>query len=60
MAFNQLMMATLDEPDLVAHFLDVCVEVLVRCATLQFEIGIHAYPSAVKEVEVNMMSPQMY
>ena len=57
---ERVMMATLDEPDLVAHFLDVCVEVLVRCANAQFEIGIDALSIGEGGAGANMMSPQMY
>jgi [methyl-Co(III) methanol-specific corrinoid protein]:coenzyme M methyltransferase len=57
---ERLMMATLDEPDLVAHFLDVSVEVLVHCANAQFEIGIDAIAIGEGGAGANMLSPQMY
>ena len=57
---ERVMMATLEEPDLVAHFLEVSAEVLVRCANAQFEVGIDALAIGEGGAGANMMSPQMY
>jgi MtaA/CmuA family methyltransferase len=57
---ERVMMATLEEPDLVAHFLEVSAEVLVLCANAQFEVGIDALAIGEGGAGANMMSPQMY
>ncbi len=59
-SIEQTMMALIEAPDLVTHFLDVCVEVLVRCANAQFEIGIDALSIGEGGAGANMMSPEMY
>jgi MtaA/CmuA family methyltransferase len=57
---EQTMMALIDEPDLITHFLDVCVEVLVTCANAQFEIGIDALAIGEGGAGANMLSPDLY
>ncbi len=57
---EKVMMDTLDAPELVAHFLDICVEVLVRCAQAQFDIGIDALAIGEGGAGANMLSPEMY
>ncbi len=57
---ERTMMALVEEPDLIAHFLDVCVELLVKCANAQFDIGIDALAIGEGGAGANMLSPQMY
>ena len=57
---ERMMMATLDDPALVRHFLDVSAEVLVRCAHAQFEVGIDALAIGEGGAGANMLSPGMY
>ena len=57
---ERAMMALIEEPALMAHFLRVCVEILVVCANAQFEIGIDALAIGEGGAGANMLSPQMY
>ncbi len=57
---ERTMIALVDDPDLIAHFLDVCVDVLVTCANAQFEIGIDALAIGEGGAGANMLSPRMY
>jgi MtaA/CmuA family methyltransferase len=57
---ERTMMAMLDRPELVARFLDVCVEVLVRCANALFEAGADAISIGEGGAGANMLSPDMY
>ena len=57
---ERVMMALIEQPELMAHFLDVCVEVLVECANAQFEIGVDAVSIGEGGAGANMLSPAMY
>ncbi len=57
---ERVMMALIEQPELMAHFLDVCVDVLVGCANAQFEAGIDALAIGEGGAGANMLSPQMY
>jgi [methyl-Co(III) methanol-specific corrinoid protein]:coenzyme M methyltransferase len=57
---ERVMMALIEEPDLIAHFMDVCVQVLVACANAQLEIGIDALAIGEGGAGANMLSPDMY
>jgi [methyl-Co(III) methanol-specific corrinoid protein]:coenzyme M methyltransferase len=57
---ERLMVATLEEPDLVAHFLDVSATILARCANAQFATGIDALAIGEGGAGANMLSPSMY
>jgi [methyl-Co(III) methanol-specific corrinoid protein]:coenzyme M methyltransferase len=57
---ERTMMALIEEPERISHFLDVCVDLLVRCANAQFEIGIDALAIGEGGAGANMLSPQMY
>jgi [methyl-Co(III) methanol-specific corrinoid protein]:coenzyme M methyltransferase len=59
-SIEQTMMTMIDDPDLIAHFLDVSVQVLVKCANAQFEIGIDALSIGEGGAGANMLSPAMY
>lgn len=57
---ERTMMAMIEEPELIEHFLDVCVDLLVHCANAQFEIGIDALAIGEGGAGANMLSPAMY
>ncbi len=57
---EKVMMATIEDPELVEHYLETCVDVLVRCAHAQFEIGIDALAIGEGGAGANMLSPDMY
>ena len=57
---ERTMMALIEEPQLIAHFLDVSTEILVRCANAQLELGIDALGIGEGGAGANMLSPEMY
>jgi [methyl-Co(III) methanol-specific corrinoid protein]:coenzyme M methyltransferase len=57
---ERVMMALIEEPKLIAHFLNVCNQILIRCANAQFELGIDALAIGEGGAGANMLSPQMY
>jgi len=57
---DRTMMALVDRPELIARFIDVCVDVLVRCADAQFEAGADAISIGEGGAGANMLSPAMY
>lgn len=57
---ENVLVATIDQPDKVSAFLDVCLEVLVRCANAQFEVGIDALAIGEGGAGAKMLSPSMY
>ena len=57
---ERVMMALVEEPALISHFLRTCVDILVTCANAQFEIGIDALSIGEGGAGANMLSPQLY
>lgn len=57
---ERVLMALVDEPDVLAHFLQVSVEILVACANAQLELGIDALAIGEGGAGANLLSPQMY
>lgn len=57
---QRVMMALIEEPELIAHFLNVSLEILVHCAHAQFEVGIDALAIGEGGAGANMLSPRMY
>jgi [methyl-Co(III) methanol-specific corrinoid protein]:coenzyme M methyltransferase len=57
---ENVMMAMMDEPAKVTHFVRVAMDVLVRCANAQFEAGADAVAIGEGGAGANMLSPQMY
>ena len=57
---ENLMIATIDNRDLVVGLLEACVEVLVKFAHAQLEIGIDALAIGEGGAGANMLSPGMY
>lgn len=57
---ERTLMALLDDPQQLAHFLGVAVEILVQCANAQFERGIDALAIGEGGAGANLLSPQMY
>ena len=57
---ENVMMGMIDAPEKISHFLDVCTDVLVRCAAAQFEIGIDALAIGEGGAGAKMLSPAMY
>ena len=53
-------MAVVEDRRLVEHFLDVCVEVLVKCANAQLELGVDAVTIGEGGAGAHMLSPKMY
>jgi [methyl-Co(III) methanol-specific corrinoid protein]:coenzyme M methyltransferase len=57
---ESVLMGMIDDRERIAHFVDACVDVLVRCANAQFECGIDALAIGEGGAGAKMMSPQMY
>jgi len=57
---ENVMLATMDTPEKVRHFLSVATDVLVKCANAQFDAGIDALAIGEGGAGANMMSPDMY
>lgn len=57
---ERVMMALIEEPELIDCFLTVSVEILVACAQAQLELGIDALSIGEGGAGANMLSPQMY
>ncbi len=57
---ENVMLALIDEPQRIRAFLDVCVDVLVRCGNAQFELGIDALAIGEGGAGAQMLSPAMY
>ncbi len=57
---ERTLMALVEEPELIAHFLDVSVDILVTCANAQFELGIDALAIGEGGAGAKMLSPPMY
>ena len=57
---QKAMTAAIDEPDKVRRFLDVAVDILVRCANAQLEVGADAIAIGEGGAGANMLSPRMY
>jgi [methyl-Co(III) methanol-specific corrinoid protein]:coenzyme M methyltransferase len=54
------MLALVQEPEVIRHFLENATDVLVMCANAQFDEGIDALAIGEGGAGANMMSPQMY
>jgi len=54
------LLAAIDDRDLLAGFMDTCVEMLVRFANAQFEIGVDAIGIGEGGAGAKMLSPKMY
>ena len=57
---ERVLIGLVEEPELIARFLEVSVEVLVACANAQFELGIDALAIGEGGAGANLLSPQMY
>ncbi len=57
---ENVMTAMFDQPEKIEAFLDICVDVLVRCANAQFELGIDALAIGEGGAGAQMLSPAMY
>lgn len=57
---DQVMLGVIDNPSRIRYFLDICVEILVRCANAQFQEGIDALAIGEGGAGANMLSPEMY
>jgi [methyl-Co(III) methanol-specific corrinoid protein]:coenzyme M methyltransferase len=57
---DRTMMGLIDEPALIRHYLDVAVELLVRCANAQFDAGADAVAIGEGGAGSNMLSPAMH
>ena len=57
---DNTMIGAATEPEKIRQFIDLCVEVLVKCANAQFEVGIDAFAIGEGGAGANMMSPAMY
>jgi [methyl-Co(III) methanol-specific corrinoid protein]:coenzyme M methyltransferase len=55
-----LLIATLDDRPLVTRLLDVCCEILVKCANAQFEAGADAIAIGEGGAGAKMLSPAAY
>ncbi len=54
------MLALVQEPEVIRHFLEIAADVLVMCANAQFDEGIDALAIGEGGAGANMMSPLMY
>lgn len=57
---EQVLMGMIENRSLIAHFVDVCIEVLVKCANAEFECGIDALAIGEGGAGSQMLSPEMY
>jgi len=57
---EKVMMGMIDEPEAIAHYLEVSAQVLARCANAQFEAGIDALAIGEGGAGGNMLSPRMH
>jgi [methyl-Co(III) methanol-specific corrinoid protein]:coenzyme M methyltransferase len=57
---ENVMLGLVDNPELIRQFLEICVDILVRCGNAQFEAGIDALAIGEGGAGANMLSPQMY
>ncbi|HUU42267.1 MAG TPA: uroporphyrinogen decarboxylase family protein [Planctomycetota bacterium] len=57
---ENVMLACVDDPAKIRHFLDVSAGVLVRCANAEFDAGADAVAIGEGGAGANMMSPAMY
>lgn len=57
---ENVMLGLIDDPDLIRQFLDICTDILIRCANAQFDEGIDALAIGEGGAGANMLSPQMY
>jgi [methyl-Co(III) methanol-specific corrinoid protein]:coenzyme M methyltransferase len=57
---ENVMLGLVQNPQLIRHFLDVAVIVLVKCANAQFEAGIDALAIGEGGAGGNMLSPHMH
>jgi len=57
---EQVLMGMIENRSLIAHFVDVCVEVLVKCANAELECGIDALAIGEGGAGSQMLSPEMY
>lgn len=57
---EQVLLGLIENSELIEHFVDVCVDVLVRCANAEFECGIDALAIGEGGAGAQMLSPQMY
>ncbi len=57
---EQVLMGMIENRSLIAHFVDVCIEVLVKCANAELECGIDALAIGEGGAGSQMLSPEMY
>jgi [methyl-Co(III) methanol-specific corrinoid protein]:coenzyme M methyltransferase len=57
---DRVMVELLDQPELIRHFLDVAVEVLIRCANAELAAGADAVAIGEGGAGGNMLSPRLH
>jgi len=57
---ERVLVGLIEDPALIRHFVEVCVDLLVRCANAEFECGIDALSIGEGGAGAQMLSPELY